>query len=146
MYFCIFIISKKCIDFQNLNKHQNRFQDYKAEKYILWCCNSFNLHICMLEKSHIYQSIIVLMFSSFFWNFDMGIFKEYALQNISHVSCYRYSHSNINANMNIPSASRFVSTENLFHNTIWMNQIKCWRKRWLKPSIFFAIGLLKMFL
>ena len=65
MYFCIFIISKKCIDFQNLNKHQNRFQDYKAEKYILWCCNSFNLHICMLEKSHIYQSIIVLMFSSF---------------------------------------------------------------------------------
>ena len=63
--FLYFIISKKCIDFQSLNKHQNRFYDYKADKYILWCCNSFNLHICMLEKSHIYQSIIVLMFSSF---------------------------------------------------------------------------------
>ena len=49
----------------NLKEHQNRFQDYQAEKYILWCCNSFNLHTCMPEKSHIYQSIIVLMFSSF---------------------------------------------------------------------------------
>ena len=89
-YFCIFIISKKCIDFQNLNKHQNRFQDYKAEKYILWCCNSFNLHICMLEKSHIYQSIIVLMFSSFSeiltWEYSKNMLcKIFHMSHVIHI-------------------------------------------------------------
>ena len=98
-------------------------------------------------KSHIYQSIIILMFSSFrnflTWEYSKNIFCK-----IFHMSHVIDSHSTRKANMNIiTSASWFVSIYDLFWDCkfnfdVRMNQSlhsnkNCWRNRWLKPSISF---------